>query len=293
MIRFGDYLRNIFWILLLLQFGPPFVRAIKQQYSDLFEAKTQVGVISIKEALFDAGPYIRDIRTFFQDPDIKAILLKIECGGGAAGSAQALYHEINHYKSLYPHKYVIAFIENIAGSCGYYIASAAHYIIASPGAFIGNIGGYIPHPHFKETVENRDIKYSAMKLTEKAAEKPIQHNPEEEKYFQSLTQDIYRQFVRDIMRQRPHVPHDTKTWAAGQIFTGDQALALKLIDEVGSPSTIARVLKEQAHITGKIKWVQPTKNIGFLGTLLSQGLQEEDSGSTPSAVSTLLWHAAL
>ncbi len=289
MATFSDYLKNIFWILLILQFAPFFIRSIKQQYSDLLEQKTKVGIISIKGTLSEAGPSVRTIKKFFEDPTIKAVVLKVDSPGGLAGTAQTIFNEIIHYKNQSPNKYVVGLVENMAGSGGYYVASAAHYIIASPSAFIGSIGAYIQHPFFKDFIEQYKIKYDIIKTgTYKAAGNPLlELSPEQRKQFQSITDDVYRQFTRDVSRQRPQLSSDTTKWADGKIFTGDQALSLKLIDEVGSPATVRRVLKDNAHIEGKIEWVKPTKRQGFLAGLFKQDTEEDESSYIGSFVKTV------
>lgn len=287
MAAFSDYVKNIFLVLILLQFAPPLIRGIKQQYSDIIEAKTKVGVVTIKGSLSEAGSFARDIKKFFEDTAIKAIVLKIDCPGGTSGASQTLFNEINYFKSMYPNKYVVAFVENMAASGGYYAASAANYIIASPSAFIGSIGSYIQHPNFKDFIEYHKIKYEVIKTgAYKTAGNPLLDLTSAQRdELQGLSDDVYRQFVRDVAKQRPHLPADTKQWADGRIFTGEQALTLKLIDEVGSPSSIIRVLKENAHITGKIDWVKPPKKMGLLNSLVSQ---DEDDGDSylSSAIKT-------
>lgn len=289
MATFSDVMKNIFWFLLILQVAPLFIKNIKQQYSDLLEAKTKVGVITIKNSLYEAGPIVKDLKKFFENDEIKAILLKVECPGGAAGSSQTIYNEINHYKSLYPTKYVVVIIENLAASGGYYAACAANYIIAAPGSFIGSIGCYIPHPNFKEFIEYHKIKYDVIKSgAYKTAGNPLADlTPDQKAEFQGITDDVYRQFVRDVAHQRPHLPHDHKLWADGRIFTGEQALSLKLIDEVGSPATVLRVLKENAHITGKINWVKPASRKGFFANLFSQDSDDDSSSFLNNTVNNI------
>ncbi len=278
MATFADYVKNIFLILLLLSFAPYFLRSIKQQFSDLLEPKTKIGVIPVKGLLYNATTVIKDIKKFFEDSDIKAIVFKIDCPGGVSGTAQTIFNEINYFRSQFPNKYVVSIVENIAASGGYYVACATQYIIASPSAFIGSIGVYIQHPEFKHFIEYHNIKYEVIKTgSYKTAGNPlVELTSDQRKLLQSLTDNTYDQFVRDVVRHRPHVPADSKTWADGKIFTGEQALSLKLIDELGSPSSIIRVLKEKAHIEGKLEWVKPTKK-GILSFFSSD--DDDESGS--------------
>ena len=289
MATFSDYVKNIFWVLLLLQFAPMFIKGIRSQYSDLFEEKTRVGVISVKGFISSSSPTVREIKQTFEDSSIKAVVFKIDSQGGVAPSAQAIFQEILHYKKLHPEKYVVTLVEQMAASGGYYIAAATDHIISAPSAIIGSIGVLISHPSFKRLIERFDIDYSITKSgTFKGAGDPFLTLTEAQKaQFQELSNDSYRQFVRDITAQRPQLPSDPKAWAEGKIFTGEQALGLKLIDEIGTASTVEKILREKAQIVGRIEWIKPLKKRPFLSSLFAQ--EEEGEGTTylSAAVNTI------
>lgn len=270
MSKIFNTIKNFFWILVIIQVAPIIVKSIIKQYSSLLEAKTKVGLVEIKGVLTDSNKYVKDIKNLFENTEIKAIVLKIDSPGGAAGTAQNIFNEIKLLRSQYSNKFVISVVENIAGSGGYYIAASSNYIIASPAAFIGSIGAYIPHPSFKEFIENYKIRYEIIKAGEyKGCGSPfLDLTPAQKKMFQGLSDNVYNQFVKDVAQQRPNLPKDINLWANGQIFTGQQALELKLIDELGSQSTAIKVLKECAHIDGKIEWIKPPKNRSILYSLL-------------------------
>ncbi len=280
MATFSDYIKNIFWVLLLLQFAPVLIEGIKKQYSDFLEPKTKVGVIPIKEKLFESTKLVEQIRKLFTDNSIKAIVLNIDCPGGASGTSQTIFNEINHYKKEYPHKYVVSFVENMAASGGYYVACATNYIIASPSATIGSIGSALTHPNFKDFIESYKIKYELIKAgAYKGAGSPfLSLTPEQKALLQNMADNIYKQFIKDVASKRPLLPADSTVWADGKVFSGEQALALKLIDELGSQSTVRKVLKEKAHIEGPIEFVKPPKTGGFWSNLFSQD-GEDDAGS--------------
>lgn len=279
MATFSDIAKNIFWALILLQFAPIFIQGIVKQYYDLFEPKTKVGVIKFEGMLANAEPRLKEIKKFFTDTSIKAIILKIESPGGVSGTSQTLFNEINHFRKEYPHKYVIALVENVAASGGYYVAMAADYIIASPSAIIGSIGVFRSLPNLREFIEYHKIKYDAVTAGKYKGMGNffLPLTPEQKAHLQESTNDTYRQFVRDVAQRRPQLPADTKVWAEGKIFTGEQALALKLIDAVGSPATALQVLKDKAHIEGPIEWVKPAKRSGFFAALSGES---DDSDST-------------
>ena len=139
MATFSDTLKTIFFLLILLQIAPPLLQSIKQRYTKLLEPRSQVGYLSIKGLLYDSAHYTKHLKKFFENQDIKAIVLKIESPGGASGTAESIAHEIDLLKKEHP-KPIITYSENICASGGYYIAAATDYIIAAPSTLIGSIG---------------------------------------------------------------------------------------------------------------------------------------------------------
>lgn len=286
MAKWFGSLSNIFFFLLFLQIAPSLFKDLHKKYAGLLKPKTKVGLIHIKDNLTNSGAYTRNLRKCFEDPDIKALLIKMECPGGYAGTAQSVYNEIKILKSQYP-KPVITLVENIAASGGYYIASATDYIIAPASAFVGSIGAYVAFPQIKEFIESYKIKYDIIKSGSfKASGSPfLDITAEQRKQLQSLTDSSYKQFVIDVYSSRPKLAQDSKIWADGKIFTGEQALALHLIDELGSFSNAVNKLKELANIDRSIEWVKPAKSTNFIANLFSS--DSDDDETDPEASSTL------
>lgn len=273
MATFSDYLKNTFWLLVILQLAPTLMRTIKLQYEPFLETKSKVGVLNIKGTIYDATTYIHDIRKFFENEEIKAIVLKIESPGGSPGASQALFNEIKELKKNVSPKFVLALVQNIACSGAYYIACASDYIIATPSAFVGSIGAYIAHPYVKEFIESHKLKFEFIKSgAYKTVGSPFSDlTADQKQYLQGLTDSTYLQFVQDVKTQRSKakISGDVKEWADGKLFTGEQALKLGLIDKLGSQSNAMQVLKEHAPIVGKIEWVKPEHKTGLLQALLS------------------------
>ena len=289
MATFSDYLKNIFWVLLLIQFAPFLIKGIRSQYSDLFEEKTRVGVITIKGMIRSAYPAVKDIKKIFEDKSIKAVVLRVDSPGGGSAAAQSIFHELLHYKKQHPEKYVVTLVEQVAASGGYYVACAADYIISTPSALVGSIGVYIAHPNFKEFIEQFQIKYSITKTgTYKGAGDPLLTlTPEQKAQFQDLSNNTYQQFVKDVAKQRPQLPHDSTKWAEGKIFTGEQAVGLNLVDETGSPATVEKVLRDKAQIVGRIEWIKPTKKRPFLASIIKPEEDDEDTTFLASVVNSI------
>lgn len=288
MSKFFDYIKGLFFILLALQLLPALIKSFKSQYSDLINTKTKIGVINIKDALYEGDKYIKDLKDYFEDDAIKAIVLKINSPGGAAGTSQAIFNEIKNLQIKHK-KYVVAFVENIAASGGYYIATASDYIISTPSALIGSIGSYIAHPVFKHFIEQYKIKYEVIKSGDyKTVGNPFLEDTEPQKQMlQELSDNIYKQFVKDVATQRSKLSKNYNEWANGKIYSGEQALHLGLIDQLGSQSDISNALIKQAKLEGPFQWVTPKKKMNVLRMLLNPD-EESNTGLISNIISQII-----
>lgn len=258
MAKMSEYLGNIFLLILIMQFAPTVVTTLKKHYKALIEPPAYVGYLAIKGTIDDAGFYRRELKKFFDNKDIKAILLKIESPGGAAGSSESLFNEIAYLKKEHP-KTVVTLIENVCASGGYYIASASDYIIASPAAILGSIGVFIGYPEAYKLVEQFNVQYHAITSGKyKAAGNPfVPSSTDIDVMLQGISDDTYRQFTHDVAQKRKKLSlKNVDQWANGRIFTGHQALEKGLIDELGSLSTAENKIKELENIEGEIEWVK-------------------------------------
>jgi protease-4 len=266
----SSVLKNIFFLLLFLLVAPALIESIQKRYTKILSPKTSVGVISINGILYDSNYYNKCLHQFFNDDAIAAILLKIECPGGAAGSSQALYTEIVALKKEHP-KPVIALVENLCASGGYYVACAADYIVAPGSAMIGSIGVYLPYFfQLRGVLEHLKIEYVPLKAgSHKAVGDPfVQITPEQKAFLQHVLDDTYHQFAEHVAFARKLDVKQKDTWADGKIFSGKQAYALGLIDAVGSAHTAIEIIKERALIEGEIEWIQCPEEHSVLSTLV-------------------------
>lgn len=258
MAKMSEYLGNIFLLIIIMQFAPTVIATLKKQYKALVEPPAYVGYMAIKGSIDEAGFYRRELKKFFDNKDIKAILLKIESPGGAAGSSEALFNELLYLKKEHP-KTVVTLVENVCASGGYYIACASDYIIASQAALIGSIGVFIGYPEAYKLAEQFNVHYHAITSGKyKSAGNPlVPSNSDIDAMLQAITDDTYRQFTHDVAQNRKKLSlKNVDQWANGRIFTGHQALEKGLIDEVGSLSTAESKIKELENIEGEIEWVK-------------------------------------
>ena len=261
----GKNILYIFLFFIAMSLLPLLIKGVSAFYNRYIESRAQVVVIPIKGVLYDSATHVKHLHTYFKDPSIKAILLKIECPGSAAATGEIIFHEINALKTQYP-KPVIALVENVCASGGYYIATSADHIIASPMSLIGSVG--VTFSYFfqlKDFIEQFKIKAVPLAAGEyKNTTNPFTElTPAQKQMLQELLNDDYEQFVNDVAQKRNLSVTTATQWANGKIFTGRQALKLGLIDELGSWSNAITAIKEKALIETDIKWVHPPSTTGF------------------------------
>ena len=236
---FFTTVKQLFLILIMVLIAPTIFRAIRRQYSSIIEAKAQVAIVTISGVILESGPVIRQLNGYFGDSSIKAILLTIDCSGAMAGTAEAIFLEIESLKRHHP-KPVIGLIENICSGGGYWIACAADYLIAPGTALVGGISGILD---------------------------PTSSTKEDTPQIKSLKDDTYQQFAHAVARSRKLSIAKMDQWADGKLFTGQQALKLHLIDALGSTSYAMETVKQKALIEGDIEWVQQANCQNWLAPL--------------------------
>lgn len=276
---FYTILKNFFFIIIILQLAPPLIQNIVRQYRYLIEWRTKVAVLPITGVLYNSESYCKKLHMLFEDNGIKAILIKIECSGGASGSSQTIFSELKALKQKYP-KPVVVLVENICASGAYNIACAADHIIAPGSALVGSIGSSLPYLfNVKEVMEKFNIKYTPIIAGsyKNVANPFVDISKEEIALLQSVADDAYAQFIAEVSESRHLSLEKSKEWADGKIFTGRQAQKLGLIDEVGSLENAIQAIKKLAQFEGKIEWVYPPGKLSLWNIFSGNTSQDQES----------------
>lgn len=266
---FLGILKNMFFLLLFLQVLPFFVTSIKKNIDHAVNSKTEVGYMAIQGFLADSSWYTKNLEELEKNDSIKGLVLKIESSGGYPATSQAVYKELVRFKTKKP---IVVFTENVCASGAYYIAAAGNKIIANPSSLLGSIGAIMRAPNFKDLMEDWKLKSVCVKSGKyKNALDPFSSITNDDlDYLQDVVDDTYNQFVADVALQRGLDQSNHEAWANGRIFTGNQALKLKLVDELGTQrdaaESMAKILGIQAS---DMKLVSVNKPVQGLMRLLS------------------------
>lgn len=266
MAKLSDLFRNIFYLFLIISLAQPVFKSVKNLYKRNIEPHTKVGYLEIANFIATSDYYSKKLNPLFSDPDIKAILLKIDSTGGVSPASESLFNEILELKKEHP-KTIISFVENICTSGAYWVATATDHIIASPVSWVGSIGSTIPFQFkLKGFLEEHHIRYEETTTGDyKSSSNPFMDaTPQQRAMLQKLCDQTYNEFVSAVARQRSKLSINEKdTWANGKIFLGREAQELGLVDEVGSKSNAIAWLREKTAIEGRIEWIKPERRSTF------------------------------
>ena len=193
-----------------------------------------IAVIDITGVITDADKIDKQLVKYGDDDHIKAILLHIDSPGGGAAASQEIYHEVMQVRQM-KHKKVVASIESMGASGAYYIASGCDRIYANQASVVGSIGVIMEWTNYGDLMRWAKLKNVAITHGElKDAGDPTRDlTPKEQAYFQSVVDNMYGQFVHDVAVGRHTTAEKITPLATGQVWTGEQAQPLGLIDAQG------------------------------------------------------------
>lgn len=193
------------------------------------------------------------------DPDVRAIILKINTPGGSVTSSDILYNEIKNFKSK-KNIPIIALYMDIAASGGYYVSMAADYIISHPTTITGSIGVIMQGINIKDGLDKIGIKdQSITSGANKAIGSPfLEMTPEQRIILQNIVNDYYGRFYQIVKSGRPKIAEkDLKPLCDGRVFTAMQAKANGLVDEIGYLSDAISAIKKRSDFKRMDKENEP------------------------------------
>ncbi len=251
---------------------------------DVFGDK--VAIIPIDGEIFGSRETIDALHRYARNRSVKAMIMRINSPGGAIAPSQEIYEEIRNVRAR-SGKPIVASLDSVAASGGYYIASACDTIVANPGSITGSIGVILQWMETKDLLAWAKLKPQTITSGPmKAAGSPYQDLTDAERaYFQSIVTQLHSQFVRAVAagRKGKLSEADVSKIADGRVFTGEQALGLKLVDQLGNLDDAIRVAGKLGGIHGRPGTIYPKKRTrGFFDALTS------DDSDTETAISRIL-----
>ncbi len=186
-----------------------------------------------------------------RDPEVKAVVLRINSPGGTVTASDLLYHEIENFKKETGKK-VIASIMDLGASGGYYVAIAADKIVAHPTTVTGSIGVIMLSVNVQGLLEKIGVAGTAIKSGDKkdmgSPFRPM--TQEEQAIFQGVINQMYDRFLSVVAAGRKNLTMDKiRTAADGRIYTAQQALELGLVDKIGYLDDAISMARQEAGVS--------------------------------------------
>lgn len=227
----------------------------------------KIGVVEIMGVIEDPEEVMGWLKAFEEDDGVRAVILRVDSPGGAVGATQEIYQEVLRLKAG---KAVVASLGNVAASGGYYVASAAHRIVANPGTITGSIGVVMYFADFEGLMKKVGIRGHTIKsVPYKDTGSPFRDmTPEEKEILEEVVKDVHEQFIEAVARGRGLPEERVRAVADGRILSGRQALELGLVDQLGGFEDAVEIAKELAGIKGEPKILYARKRRGLLRRLL-------------------------
>ncbi|MDD7691438.1 MAG: signal peptide peptidase SppA [Prevotella sp.] len=175
----------------------------------------------------------KDLQDLMNDDDVKAVVLRVNSGGGSAYASEQIWHYVEMLKQKKP---VVVSMGGMAASGGYYISSGANWIVAEPTTLTGSIGIFGMFPDFSGLLTQKlGVKFDEVKTNKFSAfgtmARPF--NEEEMNYLNKYIERGYALFRSRVAQGRKMKVEEVETIAQGRVWLGQDAFKNKLVDELG------------------------------------------------------------
>jgi protease-4 len=251
---------------------------------DVFGDK--VAIIPIDGEILGSRDVIDALHRYARNSSVKAMVMRINSPGGAIAPSQEIYEEIRNVRAR-SGKPIVASLDSVAASGGYYIASACDRIVANPGSITGSIGVILQWMETKDLLAWAKLKPETITSGPmKAAGSPYQDLTDAQRaYFQDIVMQLHSQFVRAVAagRKGKLSEADVSRIADGRVFTGEQAIGLKLVDQLGNLDDAIGVAGKLGGINGHPGTIYPKKRARGLFDLLTS-----DDSDAATAIGKIL-----
>ncbi|OGR33115.1 MAG: multidrug transporter [Desulfuromonadales bacterium GWC2_61_20] len=278
----------IFFLLLTLVLS----HGLKQGSTLTLGAK--VGVIEVAGVIDSSREIIEQLVEFRDNDAIKALVLRIDSPGGGVAPSQELHEEVGKFAAIKP---VVVSMGSVAASGGYYIAVPAQHIVANPGTITGSIGVIMEFTNLQQLLDKIGLHSEVVKSgTHKDIGSPLRPmSAADRRILQAMIDDVHDQFVTAVAAGRQLEVAKVRAMADGRIFSGRQALAAGLVDELGNLQDAIAVAGKLAEIEGEPDVVYPPEArprlIDYLMQEAASGLRKGLQESVRGGGLRYLWSA--
>lgn len=235
--------------------------AVYYAYGDIVDGAS--GALSQSESVIDGTKVSKDLENLADDDDVKAVVVRINSGGGSAYASEQIWRAIQLVKAKKP---VVVSMGGMAASGGYYMSCSANWIVAEPTTLTGSIGIFGMFPDMSGLVTQKlGVKFDEVKTNKNSAfgtmARPF--SEEEMAYLSSYISRGYSLFRQRVADGRHMSVDAVEKVAQGHVWVGQDALKIKLVDQLGglddAVAKAAKLAKLDEYYTasypGKVDWL--------------------------------------
>jgi protease-4 len=230
----------------------------------------RVAIVELEGTIVDVDDVLRELKSHRDNPQIKAVVLRINSPGGVVGPTQELHAAVMRLRES--GKPVVASLGAVAASGGYYVAVAADKIYANPGTLTGSIGVIFQLPNLDGLMRKVGVDYVVVKAGRYKdignIARPM--TAEEQRILQSLLDDVHAQFISAVATGRKLDRAQVLGFADGRIVSGAQAKDLKMIDALGGLEEALDGAAALAGLPRPPKVVGPHRKLSIMDLLRNQ-----------------------
>jgi protease-4 len=229
----------------------------------------KIGVVDLDGVILDPNLTVDQLRKLADDDSIKAIIIHVNSPGGGVAASEEIYREVKRIRDE-KHKHIVASIATVGASGAYYVSSATNKIYADSGSVVGSIGVIAEWVNYGDLMRWAKLKPEILKVGEfKDTGDPTRElTPAERQYMQGLIDNMYGQFVQAVADGRHAKVSDIKPIADGRVWTGEQALSMHLIDQIGDFRSVVMDTAKAVGVSGEPVLVHPERDRKSLLDLL-------------------------
>jgi protease-4 len=230
----------------------------------------RVAIVELEGTIVDVDDLLRELKSHRDNPQVKAVVLRINSPGGVVGPTQELHAAVMRLRES--GKPVVASLGAVAASGGYYVAVAADKIYANPGTLTGSIGVIFQLPNLDGLMKKVGVDYVVVKAGRYKdignIARPM--TAEEQRILQSLLDDVHAQFISAVATGRKLDRGQVLGFADGRIVSGAQAKDLKMIDALGGLEEALDGAATLAGLPRPPKVIGPHRKLSIMDLLRNQ-----------------------
>jgi protease-4 len=235
--------------------------SVRSQQKDTFGGfGDKIGVVDLEGVIITPKDVVEQLRKYADDSSIKAIIIHVDSPGGGAAASEEIYREVLRIRDE-KKKRIVASIETVGASGAYFVSSATSKIFADNASIVGSIGVIAEWYNYEELMKWAKLQQITIKAGEfKDTGSPTRPmTPEERAYMQGLIDNMHSQFIHCVAVGRKMKDDDVRILANGKVWTGEQAMPLKLVDQIGDFRAAVDDTAKSVGIKGEPTLVHPEK----------------------------------